>query len=249
MKSTAVAAVAFLVIAAAASIAFAQDPHNPHGNGSGSSIVSSSSSITTITVGTLEQGGTIADYRLHPCNCSVLPLRGNPFPTLPDLVDNSVVWLANVTSRATISVKGVSFTTYNVTDIETLAHDGIANYNATGQVAEMAWVGGTANGTTMNGVGYPTLNVGSLYVFFFGPYSFNPNASSYSIGPPPFGNYWLQFDGGLAAATTGGAQGLFYVRDGDVYSLNNLYPTDDAWLPVQVNGVPLSQFISEVQSA
>ncbi len=147
-------------------------------------------------------------------------------------------------SSTTVSVKGVPFTTYNITNVET-----IHGYDAApGTVAETAWVGGTVNGTTMNGVGYPALNVGSLYVFFFGPYSFNPNATSYSIGPPPFGNYWYQFDGGLAHATTGGAQGLFYVRDGNVYSLNNLYPTDDAWLPVQVNGVPLSQFIFEIQS-
>jgi hypothetical protein len=194
-------------------------------------------------------GGVVTDYPLHPCNCSVYPLPANVFPTLHDLVNNSVIWLANVTSSTTISVRGVPFTAYNITNIETLYSGGIANYNATGGVGEVAWVGGTVNGTTMNAVGYPTLKVGSLYVFFIGPYSFNPGVAIVPIGPPPFGDYWFQFDGGLADATTGGAQGLFYVQDGQVYSLNNLYPVDDAWLPVQVNGVPLSQFISDIQSA
>jgi len=212
--------------------------------------LTSFSPTKTITVGTQSVGATVgAPYLLYPCNCSVYPLPGRAFPTLHDLVQDSVVWLANVTSTTTVSVKGVPFTSYNITNIETLYSDGIPNSNATGHVAEVAWVGGTIGRTTMNGVGYPTLKIGSLYVFFFGPYSFDPGASGFSLGPPPFGDYWNGFDGGLAAATTGGAQGLFYVQDGKVYSLDNLFPQDDAWLPVKANGEPLSQFITEIRSA
>ena len=216
---------------------------------SNSSTTTSSGTAKTITVGIQESGGVITEYPLHPCNCSVEPLRGAVFPNLQDLVDSSVVLLGNVTSRTTVSVDGVPFTTYNVTNIQTLAHVGIANYSASGQVAEMAWVGGTVNGTTMNAVGYPTLGIGALYILFFGPYSFNPSELTYSYGAPGFGDYWLQFDGGSAASTTGGPQGLFYVQDGKVYSLDNLYPQDDSWLPVKAEGVPLSEFVAEVQSA
>jgi hypothetical protein len=83
----------------------------------------------------------------------------------------------------------------------------------------------------MNLTGYPTLSVGTSYVFFLTQKS--PIQDIYSNFTP----------------TTGAAQGLFYIQDGNVYSLDNMYPQADAWLPVKANGVPLSEFVAEVQAA
>jgi hypothetical protein len=95
----------------------------------------------------------------------------------------------------------------------------------------MPQVGGTVGHVTMNVTGYPTLVVGASYLFFVTDHTSNEG---------------FLFNG---LTTTGGAQGLFSIQGGSVYSLDNMYPQADAWLPIKADGVPLATFIAEVQSA
>jgi hypothetical protein len=201
---------------------------------------SKTSTATTVTLGTFTSGSNVTVYNLQgPCNCSVMVPQAT-YPTLPNLIYNSAaVFLANVSSTQTVVVMGIPFTIYHIEVVQTL----IPVPSAPGQkiqpgtMAVIAWIGGTANGTSMSAAGYPTLTVGSTYVFFMSAFP------GYNMQ-----QYWGHIDYGIAESTTGGAQGLFYVRDGKVYSLDNMYPQADSWLSVKVDGEPLSQFISDVQT-
>jgi len=212
---------------------------------------STTSSTSTETLGTIypygENGGIVVQDSLYPCNCSVY-VHPVLFPALQDLVKYSpLIWLANVTSVTVVAVKGAPFTLYTIEAIKDLTGYPAASESPPGSLAEAAWFGGTANGTTMTPVGYPTLNVGGTYIFFL-------TAVDTGIAVPDLTpSYWEYLPSNPDAAyegsvfvTTGGAQGLFNIRDGKVYSLDNMFPQADSWLPVKVDGLPLSAFESEI---
>jgi hypothetical protein len=156
------------------------------------------------------------------------------------------VVVANVASSWTVSRSGVPVTLYNVTVISVLKDFAIKV--APGQVITMGEIGGSNANETMALEGYPTLTTGSTYVLFLGPAGGIYESSGKSVGPAaPFTQY-VSSSSFNTFMTEGGPQGLFYVREGNVYSLDNLYPQADAWLPVNVDGIPLAQFISELQS-
>jgi hypothetical protein len=161
---------------------------------------------------------------------------------MQDLASKSqAIIIANVTSQDTIgaddssefggpgSVPLVPVTNYNVTITTVLLDRGWGL--VPGHWTIIPTLGGTFNHITLNVTGFPTLSVGTTYVFFLT-----------DEGPFVTGStYYL--------TTTGVTQGLFYIKGGDVYSLDNVYPQADAWLPVKANGVPLADFITQVQSA
>jgi len=65
----------------------------------------------------------------------------------------------------------------------------------------------------------------------------------------PFANEVnISFPAGAVLMTPGGPQGLFYIQGGNVYSMDNMYPQADSWIPTKVSGVPLSQFVQEIQA-
>jgi len=162
------------------------------------------------------------------------------YDTLAALTSASgTVVVGNVTSEQTVGVNVsavfgsaavglVPVTNYYI-DVTTVISGEWSLEPGDGQL--VAQVGGTVGANTMNVTGYPTLSVGQSYVFFL------------TYQSPTSGLY------GSAATTTGAGQGLFYIQGGNVYSLNNLYPQADSWLPVTADGVPLNQFVSEVQAA
>lgn len=207
-----------------------------------SSSYMSSSSLSSTTI------GTTTAFWIFPCNCTVDLSQGNwpEYSTMQDLASASAaIIVGNVTSERTIGVNESSLvdgevrlapvpvTDYNVT-ITTVLFDSGNNFGfdiSAGYWTIVPQVGGTIGHTTMNVTGYPSLSVGDSYVFFL--------AHQTSIE----GNLY----NGLT--TTGGAQGLFYIQGGNVYSLDNIYPQADSWLPVKADGVPLSEFITQVQSA
>jgi hypothetical protein len=152
------------------------------------------------------------------------------YDTMSDLVNaTDYVGLANVTSISAEDVSGVPLLLYNITVIQNIIQN---NYVSAGTNLTVVQIGGTANGTTMQVKGYPTLVVGDTYVFFL------EDTETFLI------QYYQS-----NLITVGGPQGLFYVQDGKVFSLDNMYPQADSWLPVKAAGVPLAQFIQEVQSA
>jgi hypothetical protein len=207
-----------------------------------SASASFTSQTRTVTIGTIKDGSIETVGSLEaPCNCTVYVVPDSTFPTLHDLLQNSGAVLANVTSATTVSVNGIPFMLYNFTDVETLSSPG--GYEAPpGTVATLAWIGGTVNGTTMTPLGYPTLTVGGTYILFV--------TDSF---PSAYIPYWTNINNLAvccnAYVTAAGAEGLFYLQDGKVFSLDNMYPQADSWLPIKVDGVPLAQFISELQSA
>jgi hypothetical protein len=177
---------------------------------------------------------------VFPCNCSINLSQVWPwYKTLGALKSASdAVEVAQVTSEQTVGVNVstdvggpveglVPVTIYNATVTTVLS--GVSSPKV-GDWQLVAQIDGTVGGTTMNVTGYPTLSVGQFYVFFLTSESPIPNLY------------------GVASITTGGAQGLFLIQGGNVYSLDNMYPQADAWLPVKVPGVPLAEFTQEVQS-
>ena len=176
---------------------------------------------------------------------SIYPL----YQTLQKLINETlaVPVLANVTSVSTKSVSGVPVTLYEVTVIENLAGTATPSVGTTLPVDQ---VGGTLNGTTWSLSGYPILTVGGTYVLFLGaPGGTVGGIYGNTTYSGPLVSYQSSVDHGEASITVGGPQGLFYVEGGRVYSLDNMYPQVDGWLPVKAAGVPLAQFIQEVQSA
>jgi hypothetical protein len=198
-----------------------------------SSSTSSASNITT-------HHSTVT-FVLYPCNCSINLQPALPtYSTLGALKSASfAVVVGQVTSERTV---GVNMSGVYGTHLQGLVPVTFYNVSVTASVSGIggtqlaAWlpvaqIGGAFDGTIMNVTGYPSLSDRQSYVFFLSlPGSFLPEAYGQSL------------------ITTGGAQGLFYVQGGDVYSLDRLFPQADSWLPVKVDGLPLGQFISEVQS-
>jgi len=180
-------------------------------------------------------GTTSTTYISQTISCSVNCTLNLPWPvykTMGQLKDASpFVVVANVTSVSVTSVAGIPLTVYQLSVITNIEGPGV-NKSAGMTTLPMAQIGGTANGTTVSVEGYPALSVGSTYVLFLnGPASLYP----------------AYYDGYLTSV--GGPQGTFLVQRGQVYSLDTLYPQADAWLSVKADGVPLSQFISEVQGS
>jgi hypothetical protein len=204
-----------------------------------------STTSSTETVGTVypygKNGGIINLHSLYPCNCSLYAIP-TIFPTLQDMIENStVIWLAKVTAVTVVAVKGAPFTVYSIEAVKDLDVYPGESPSPPGALADVAWFGGTVNGTTMTPVGYPTLSVGESYIFFLTPETTVPNLDT---------DYWQYLpstpDFPFTLSTTGGAQGLFNIGDGKVYSLDNMYPQADSWLHVKVDGLPLQAFESEI---
>jgi hypothetical protein len=199
-----------------------------------STISSSSPSLDnsqTTTIGSTAGAATLGPgFLIVPSECNGNCTLNIPWPTYKTLgalkaaTDSAII--ANVRSASTVSIGGVPVTRYNVAVSQTI----IGTQITPGTVIPVAQIGGTANGTTMRLTGYPTLTLGGTYVFFLN------YAGTYLV------SYYTLFP-----LTVGGAQGLFYVQNGKVFSLDNMYPQADAWLPVKAAGVPLAQFIQQVQ--
>jgi hypothetical protein len=211
------------------------------------SATTEASTASTETLGYIPDGDIASADSLYPCNCSVVTIPPL-FPTMQDMVNHSLlIWLANVTSVTMVAVKGAPFTIYSIEAIKDLTGYPAASESPPGSLAEAAWFGGTANGTTMTPVGYPTLSVGGIYIFFL------TDVDTGIAIPNLTPSYWEYLPSNADAAyegsvfvTTGGAQGLFSIRDGKVYSLDSMYPQADSWLPIKVDGLPLSAFESEI---
>jgi hypothetical protein len=185
-----------------------------------------------------------SEFAISPCNCTLDLNQDWPeYMTMRDLASSSqAIIVGSVTSEQTIGVNDsivfggnvglVPVTAYNVTVTNVLL-DRESPFQPTlkaGHWTIVPQVGGTFGHTTMNVTGYPTLSVGASYVFFL-------------TNQSPIKGVYYSF------TTTGASQGLFYVQGGNVYSLDHMYPQADSWLPVKANGIPLAQFVQEVQSA
>jgi hypothetical protein len=163
------------------------------------------------------------------------------------LAAGGFVVLANVTSELTTSVSGVPVTAFNITVISNLKSGG---HPSAGSVVTIAQVGGSTAQNTMTLKGYPLISKGGTYVFFLQLIGGSCcGSSSVTAAPDPLQRWLGGVDNGFAYVSVGGPQGVFVVQNGAVSSLDSLYPQDDGWLPVKVSGVPLAQFIQEVQSA
>jgi hypothetical protein len=174
-----------------------------------------------------------------------------PYRTLDNLTNASdYVFVGNVTAAWTVASGDVPVNLYNVTVVTALKSPGDAPPLTPGSFFVVGEVGGTIAKETVTVNGYPTLNVDGTYVLFVTP-SGGVCCVKGNLATPdaPFS---LIVDRAIfppiPVMTQGGPQGIFYVRGGDVYSLDNMYPQVDAWLPVKAHGVPLPQFIQEVQS-
>ncbi len=230
-------AVALITVLLVASFQFASRRESSIFTGGTTTGNSTTSASTTLSATTIEEV-------LGPCNCTVVipwaSLHSYNSISILTASSGSVV-AANVTSERTVGEKvdpgyagdfpanaRVPVTLYNISVVQVLSVPKGSNLTA-GDSFIITQIGGTYGATTMSVSGYPALTFGSEYVLFVGlPGSFLP---------------WY-YEGYV---TVGGPQGLFYVEGGKVYSLNNMYPQADSWLPVKANGVPLTQFASEIQ--
>lgn len=171
------------------------------------------------------------------------PDSSTVYSSMPSLINASwFIFVGNVTGAWTTIVENDPITLYNVTATETLKIVDSFGYipmigNNSSQVAEG---GGKAGNNTYSLEGYPTLTVGATYVFFLSP--------SGDVNAPFADRANISYPPGLVLMTPGGPQGLFYVQGGNVYSLDNMYPQADSWIPTKVSGVPLSQFVQEIQA-
>jgi hypothetical protein len=186
-----------------------------------------------------------------PCNCSY-DLR-SAWPTYQSLADlksaSYAVVVAQVALAQTVgknlsqftlagpvpTLKGVIPITEYTINVTTFVSGG-SNLEPGAQLF-FAQIGGVSDGTNMSVTGYPTLLVGQSYVFFL--------STSGSLLSDT--NELLNLI--QTGITTGGPQGLFSIQGDNVYSLDNTYPQTDGWLPVKVSGMPLAQFVAEVQTA
>jgi len=194
---------------------------------------------------------------LYPCNCSYdLSWAWPTFNTVSALKSSSdFVVVAQVTSTRTVGVNLSKFPASPFTPPKSLIP--VIGYNITvttvlsgepglvGTWQLVSQIGGTTNGTSMSIAGYPTLSVGQSYVFFLTASSANILSGSSELFTL-YDNVYPNVPY-VTAITLGGPQGLFMVEGGVVYSLDNEYPQADAWLPVKAGGIPLAQFIQDVQ--
>lgn len=247
------------------------------GSASQSSTLASMStfSLTSSVTATVSSGFSIVGARCGGTCTINVPWTSiyHMYPNFTDLATNSVmVLLANVTSEAGALANGIPITEYNITVTQELVGNAALE---PGTELPILQVGGTADGVTMNLIGGPLLTVGGTYVLFLSPpggivfgddsvtasestsvingttitFTNSVTGTTHHSPGDPLAQYVLPVDDGGAQITVGGPQGVFYVQDGNVYSLNNAYPQADGWLPLKVSGVPLAQFIQEVQSA
>jgi len=89
----------------------------------------------------------------------------------------------------------------------------------------------------------PLLISGGSYVLFLFnnwiPCPSSPRPAACIIPPTPLSTTFGIVDG---------PQGKFLVQNGLVYGFKTLYPADDYYLAFDANGVPISQFLSQVSS-
>lgn len=252
LASAAVSAILVVALVAAVMYFPAHQVTQDNSVSTGNSIASSSNSSSTQSLSanssTSSELVMVTSGLPAPCNCTMRIPWPATYQTLHDLKAASVtIVIANVTSASTIrGTNGVPVTGYNITVVKTLkGSSGIVP----GYEIPVVQIGGAAAGTTMSVGGYPTLAKGGSYVFFLNNLAvYNGSAFTYYIPPNLMPLYVAIHDGG-AAVTVGGPQGLFYVQGGRVFSLDNLYPKDDAGLPLKYSGLPLDQFVSLVESA
>ena len=86
----------------------------------------------------------------------------------------------------------------------------------------------------------PILSVGSEYVLFLSDDWMcfpSPPAAPCILPPTPLD---------ITYHMIGGAQGKFLVKNGLVYGYRTLYPSDYSWMIVDANGVPLTQFKTQL---
>jgi hypothetical protein len=254
-------AVIFLSLITAMGL-FSSSSQSPKSNSSEATSVASVTTLTSLvsSAGQSSTGSaTIAgSFGINPENCGsdcTINVQWASiyasYRTLGALeADSGAVLVGTVTSLSTVAVKGVPVTVYNMTISSTIVGP---TQLSPGTNLTVAQVGGTAGGKTITLEGYPPLSIGSTDVFFLGYGSRivgggSPGQTATVIADP-MSPYISGVADGLALVTTGGPQGLFSVQEGKVYSLDNLYPQNDAWLQVKASGVPLAQFIQEIQSA
>ncbi|SRR5713101_5105714 len=91
--------------------------------------------------------------------------------------------------------------------------------------------------------GDPLLVVGNQYVLFLANYvNCLPSPPA-----PPCVLPGTQLN--ITYHVVGGPQGKFLVQNGSVFGFKTLYPQLDDWIRVDANAMPLSQFVTKVQSA
>lgn len=175
--------------------------------------------------------GSYQEYSLAACDkpCVVSP-PWHIYSSMSELKEASLfVVEGEVVQESVVSVMGLPITYYNLTISQAVE----ANSNVTaGQDISFAEIGGSLANETVVVSGYPTLSLGQTYVIFL--------AYPGSNFEPYLGSYLYP---------VGGPQGTFIVESGSVYSLNTIFPNEDSWLPIQVGGTPLSQFVSEIGAA
>jgi hypothetical protein len=232
------------------------------GTASSSSTANSAGTSTTsvefsTTVSTSETTMTYSAYDIQgttcPNGCVVsVPWASlnRPQQTLSTLTNASTfIFVGIVAAEWTVAYGTVPVTLYNITMTDVLKNSTVATIPTSNGFSVVGEAGGTAANSTVSLEGYPTLNVGGMYVFFVSPAGGMSYGSYAQFPDTPFmQEVDLSFDGAVLM-TQDGPQGLFYVQNGNVYSLDNMYPQADSWIPTKVSGVPLSQFVQEIQAA
>ncbi len=250
--------VVILVVAFVAAVTYQGRFTSQTSDSDNTSVVGTVSTQSTNFTSSVSGGGASQErttlHFLNPCNCSYdLSWAWSTYNTLSALKSAAnVIVVAQVTATHTVGVNVSNFSFGSFATSEGLIP--VTGYNITvttvmsgspklvGSALSVAQIGGASNGTTASVAGYPALSVGQSYVFFLSTLGCvlggtNELSSLYaSIDPTAF-------------ITTGGPQGLFSIQGGAVYSLDNTYLQADSWLPVKADGVPLAQFVTEVQSA
>jgi len=97
--------------------------------------------------------------------------------------------------------------------------------------------------TDFTEAGDPLLVVGDQYVLFL------TNNWNCAPSPPAPPCVLPQTQLSVTYHIVGGPQGKFDVRDNLVYGLKSLYPPLDDWIRVDAKGIPLDQFVKQVQNA
>lgn len=212
---------------------------------SSSTVISTTSSISTYYPYEVQPSGLSLPGSC-PKGCVVdIPWAefAAPYQNLSALAKASwFILVGNVTNARPAAPNRTPVNLYNVTVIDLLKQPTNALLPTFQNAVQVGEVGGSVlDYINMTLSGYPSLSVGETYVFFLTP----------SGGANPHSPFMqainLSDPGSLVEMTQEGPQGLFYVQGGNVYSLNNMYPQADSWIPTNVSGVPLSQFIQEIQ--
>lgn len=153
----------------------------------------------------------------------------SPFDTLHSLKGNSTIVILGTYAKisATWKFGGTVFTIFQVNVSSYLVGSGPSNIYV--------------EGVPTSAAALPIL--GQDFVLFLvrvRPCPPSPPAPCPSP-PPPFDT--------IDFIPTGGPQGEFPVQGGLVYGFKTLHPRDFSWIRVNANGVPLAQFVTQVQNA